>query len=98
MLMEGELSFGVIINKFGVAGLNASLLARTHILTLLISEVSELFNCFNEGDVTKRQVSSANNRGVESMLLDMSLIYNKNRSGPKVDPWATPIFIVLREE
>ena len=95
MLMEGELSFGVIINKFDLAGLSVSLLARTHILTLLISEMSELFNnCFNEGDVTKRQVSSANNRGVESMLLDMSLIYNKNRSGPKVDPWATPIFIV----
>ena len=93
MLMEGELSFGVIIIKFNLAGLNVSLLACTHILTLLISEVSELFNCFNEGDVTKRHVSSANNRGVESMLLDMSLIYNKNRSGPKVDPWATPIFI-----
>ena len=88
MLMEGELSFGVIINKFDLAGLSVSLLARTHILTLLILEVSELFNCFNEGDVTKRQVSSANNRGVESMLLDRTLIYSKNRSGPKVDPWA----------
>ena len=56
-----------------------SLLPRTHILTLLISEVSEHFNCFNEGDVTKRQLSSANNCGVESMLLDMSLMYNKNQ-------------------
>ena len=85
---------------FDLAGLSVSLLARTHVLTLLISKMSKLFNCFNEGDVTKRQVSSANNRGVELMPLDtgMSLIYNKNKSGPKVDPWATPIFIVLREE
>ena len=65
MLTEGELSFGVIINKFDLTGLSVSLLARTHILTLLISEVSDNFYLFNEGDVTIRQVSSVNNRGVE---------------------------------
>ena len=32
------------------------------------------------------------------MLLDMSLIHNKNRNEPNVDPWATPIFILRREE
>ena len=50
--MEGELSFGVITNKFDLAGLSVSLLAHTHILTMLISEVSKLFNCFYEGDAT----------------------------------------------
>ena len=77
------MSFGVIINRFDLAGFSVSLLARSYILTLLILEVREHFNCFNEGDVTRRQVSSANNRGEEPMLLDMLLIYNKNRSGLK---------------
>ena len=28
----------------------------------------------------------------------MSLIYSRNKKGPKTDPWGTPEFVVLEEE
>ena len=37
-----------------------------------------------------RHVSSANNRGRQLTELFRSLMYSRKRSGPSIDPWATP--------
>ena len=40
--------------------------------------------------IIKRLVSSANNRILEPMSFTISLIYNRKRRGPKMEPWGTP--------
>ena len=40
-----------------------------------------------------RQVSSAYNLVSNSEAKGKSLMYNKNKSGPRTDPWGTPISI-----
>ena len=46
----------------------------------------------------KRLVSSANNRILEPMPCTISLIYNKNKIGPRIAPWGTPARIEAQSE
>ena len=41
----------------------------------------------------KREVSSTNNLGLEDKSSNKSLIYIKENSWPRIDPWGTPAFI-----
>ena len=40
--------------------------------------------------IIKRLVSSANSRIFDPISFIISLIYNRKRRGPRIDPWGTP--------
>ena len=42
--------------------------------------------------LTKRHVSSANNRGIEETEFKMLFIYNKKSNSPNVEHWGTPTY------
>ena len=47
--------------------------------------------------MVKRLVSSANKRILDLIFLTISLMYNKNNSGPSIEPCGTPALLsVLR--
>ena len=46
----------------------------------------------------KSIVSSAKNLMLDLMLVSRSLIYIRNNSGPRTDPWSTPDSIVKKSE
>ena len=61
------------------------------------------FNSFVETSTLKTTENSEVLLSAKSFVLDnksfvKSLIYLKNRSGPKIDPWGTPALISARKE
>ena len=48
--------------------------------------------------VENRVVSSVNNLGLHWRLLDKSLMYIRNKSGPNIEPWGTPALILAQGE
>ena len=64
----------------------------------LVAQVDSLFrSSFMRGVISSRglweymrDVSSANSRASADTTDGRSLIYNKNKTGPNMDPWGTP--------
>ena len=48
--------------------------------------------------IIKRLVSSANSRIFDPVSFTISLIYNRKRRGPRVDPWGTPARMYVQSE
>ena len=68
-----------------------NLFASNQSQTLISSSLTIDSNNGNDLSLYKRLVSSAKRKN--SNLLEeaeISLIYNKNNSGPRTDPWGTP--------
>ena len=85
-LTDGDLSLGDIINACDLFALRVSLFAIIQLLTPLSSWLIRCSKSSVVGALTTKHVSSANKRGVLSIELDKSLIYNKKSSGPSVEP------------
>ena len=76
-----------------------SLLAANHSYTLLKSVSVVSIACLSVSALYVTVESSANCvRKNRSEICIMSLIYIKKRSGPRVDPWGTPMFTVFVSE
>ena len=74
----------------------ASLFAENHVITLLISDDNLSFRWLMSGLWYNIVVSSAKSMNFSrSEQLTMSFIYNKKKSGPRVEPWGTPMLQIL---
>ena len=48
--------------------------------------------------IIKSLVSSANSRIFDPISFTISLIYNRKRRGPMIDPWGTPLRMYVQSE
>ena len=69
---------------------NDNLFSFNHSSILTSLELTFLFNSFGQEFVSVRTVSSANNFVLKLDTRGMSLMYNKNSNGPRVEPCGTP--------
>ena len=69
--------------------------AFAHLIILSISELRSSAVVSGLSTIIYRLVSSAKSRLFDPMSSTMSLINNKKRSGPKIDPCGTPARMVF---
>ena len=71
---------------------NTSKLLWNHVFNLCINSFTSFPNFRFSGFETIRLVSSANKIGVDKLDIayGKSLIYNKKKRGPKIEPFRTP--------
>ena len=74
LLSTDRLIFGGTIIILDFEGFIVNLFALTHFRILMISKLIVDFKFDSESELTIKQVSSANNLGVEEALLTMSFI------------------------
>ena len=76
-----------------------SLFAANHVINLSISDDNVLFKWIMSELLNNTVVSSAKSINFNKLVeLTISLIYNKKKRGPSVEPWGTPILQILVAE
>ena len=79
-------------------GCNDNLFALNHSPSFWNSRLTFSNNCGKLDPLSTAVVSSANKKGSISVALGRSLIYSRNRIGPRTEPWGTPISIGRNED
>ena len=81
-----------------LCGLRVNLLAIIHSETLFSSSLLWVSKFTRLWLLIRIQVSSANKVGWYIKEFGRSLIYKIKRSGPKIEPWGTPYFILILDD